>query len=127
MLIDMAEDVEQTIGTTASTPHAKTQAALRAERFVDTTVSRADEMKVNTADALAEAARKLKEADLGSRGEDIKAIIDDIEARTAQLKAEVDRKVEPVETFIVEHPLASVMIAMGIGFMVGSLMAPRRD
>lgn len=127
MLIDMAEDVEQTIGTTMSTPHAKAQAAVKAERFVDTTVAKADSMKAHTADALVEAARKLREADLGTRGDEVKAIIDDIEARTAQLKAEVDRKVEPVETFIVEHPLASVMIAMGIGFMVGSLMAPRRD
>ncbi|WP_424358268.1 hypothetical protein [Methanocella sp. MCL-LM] len=127
MLIDMAEDVEQMIGTTTSTPHAKAQAAVKAEHFVDTTVAKADSMKAHTADALVEAARKLREADLGTRGDEVKAIIDDIEARTAQLKAEVDRKVEPVETFIVEHPLASVMIAMGIGFMVGSLMAPRRD
>ncbi|CAJ36224.1 hypothetical protein RCIX861 [Methanocella arvoryzae MRE50] len=126
MLIDMAEDVEQMIGTTTSTPHARTQAALKAERLVDTTVSRADEMKLHTAEALAEAARKLREADLGSKGQEVKAIIDDIEARTAELKAEVDKKVEPVETFIVEHPFASVMIAVGIGFMVGSLMT-RRD
>ncbi|WP_231844825.1 DUF883 C-terminal domain-containing protein [Methanocella arvoryzae] len=122
----MAEDVEQMIGTTTSTPHARTQAALKAERLVDTTVSRADEMKLHTAEALAEAARKLREADLGSKGQEVKAIIDDIEARTAELKAEVDKKVEPVETFIVEHPFASVMIAVGIGFMVGSLMT-RRD
>lgn len=126
MLIDMAEDVEHIVDTSPAAQHARTKVAQTAEHFVDTTVAKAGNVKSQTADALAEAARKLKDVDIQTRGEDLKAIIDDIEARTAQLKAEVDRKVEPVETFIVEHPLASVMIAVGIGFMVGSLMT-RRD
>lgn len=100
--------------------------AEKVEHIVDTTVAKAENVKVQTADALEEAARKLRETSLESRGQDVKAILSDIETRTMQLKAEVDRKVEPVESFIVEHPLASVMIALGLGFVVGSLMT-RRD
>lgn len=95
-------------------------------KIVDTTVSKAVNVKVQTAEALEEAARKIRQADLEGRGDDVKAILHDLEVRTEQLKAEVDKKVEPVETFIVEHPLASVMIAVGVGFIVGSLMT-RRD
>ena len=100
--------------------------AEKVERIVDTTVARAENVKVQTADALEDAVRRLREADLESRGEDVKAILNDIEARTDQLKAEVDKKVEPFESFIVEHPFASIMIAVGVGFMAGSLLA-RRD
>ena len=100
--------------------------AEQVERIVDTTVAKAENVKVQTADALEEAARKLREASLESKGQEVKNILGDIEARTNQLKAEVDRTVAPVENFIVEHPLASVMIAVGVGFMVGSLMT-RRD
>lgn len=95
-------------------------------KIVDTTVSKAVNVKVQTAEALEDAARKIRQADLEGRGEDVKAILHDLEVRTEHLKAEVDKKVEPVETFIVEHPLASVMIAVGVGFIVGSLMT-RRD
>jgi ElaB/YqjD/DUF883 family membrane-anchored ribosome-binding protein len=101
--------------------------AEQVDRLVDTTVAKAVNVKVQTADAIEEAARKLRQANLEGRGEDVKALVNDIENRAAQLRDEVDRKVEPVETFIVEHPLASVMIAVGIGFMVGSLMTARRD
>lgn len=96
------------------------------ERIVDTTVARAENVKIQTADALEETAKKLRETDLGSRGQEVKAAIGDIEARANRVRAEVDRKVEPVESFIVEHPFASIMIAVGVGFVVGSLMT-RRD
>ncbi len=101
--------------------------AEQVDRLVDTTVAKAVNVKVQAADAIEEAARKLRQANLEGRGEDVKALANDIETRAAELRAEVDRKIEPVETFIVEHPLASVMIAIGIGFMVGSLMTARRD
>lgn len=100
--------------------------AEQVERIVDNTVAKAENVKVQTADALEETARKLREASLESKGQDVKAMIGDIEARTNQLKAEVDKKIEPVESFIVEHPFAAIMIAVGVGFMVGSLMT-RRD
>jgi ElaB/YqjD/DUF883 family membrane-anchored ribosome-binding protein len=90
-------------------------------RMVDTTVAKADHMKVQTADALEEAARKLREADISLKGDEVKAMLNDAEARICELKADIGKKVEPVENFIYEHPLASVMIAVGVGFMVGSL------
>lgn len=90
-------------------------------RMVDTTVAKADNMKVQTADALEEAARKLREADLSIKGDEVKAMLSDAEARINDLKADIGKKVEPVENFIVDHPFASIMIAVGVGFMVGSL------
>jgi ElaB/YqjD/DUF883 family membrane-anchored ribosome-binding protein len=89
--------------------------------MVDTSVAKADHMKVQTADALEEAARKLREADISLKGDEIKAMLGDVEARIDQLKADVGKKVEPVENFIVDHPFASILIAAGVGFMVGSL------
>jgi ElaB/YqjD/DUF883 family membrane-anchored ribosome-binding protein len=92
-------------------------------RMVDTTVAKADHMKVQTADALEEAARKLRDADISLKGDEVKAILSDVEARVDQLKAGVEKKVEPVENFIVDHPFASVLIAAGVGFMIGSLIS----
>jgi hypothetical protein len=74
-------------------------------RMVDTTVAKADHMKVQTADALEEAARKLRDADISLKGDEVKAILSDVEARVDQLKAGVEKKVEPVENFIVDHRL----------------------
>jgi ElaB/YqjD/DUF883 family membrane-anchored ribosome-binding protein len=89
-------------------------------RMVDTTVAKADHVKVQTADSLEELARKLREADLSLKGDEVKAMLNDAEARICELKEDIGRKIEPVETFIVEHPLASIMIAAGLGFVVGS-------
>lgn len=95
--------------------------------MVDTTVAKADSFKVQTADVLEETARKLREADLSIKGDEVKAMLTDAEARISMLRADVEKKVEPVETFIVDHPFASVMIAVGLGFMVGSLVASMRS
>ncbi len=92
-------------------------------RMVDTTVAKADNMKVHTADSLEELARKLREADLSVKGEDVKAVIAEAEARIDDLKADIGRRVEPVEDFIVEHPFASLAIALGVGFMAGALIS----
>ena len=100
--------------------------AEKVEHMVDSTVAKADSMKAQTADVLEETARRLREADLSLKGEDIKAILSDAEARINQLKEGVSRKVEPVETFIVDHPLASVAIALGMGYLVGSFMSNMR-
>ena len=96
------------------------------ERMVNTTVAKADSLKVQTADALEEAARKLREADLSTRGEDIKAALNDAESRIIRLREGFSEKVEPMETFIVEHPIMSVAMAVGVGFLVGALVS-RRD
>jgi ElaB/YqjD/DUF883 family membrane-anchored ribosome-binding protein len=84
-------------------------------------VAKADNMKVQTADTLEELARKLREADLSLKGDEVKAMLSDAEARINELKTDIGRKVEPVENFIVDHPFTSIMIAAGVGFMVGSL------
>lgn len=99
MLIDMAENVN---------------------RMVDTTVAKADNMKVLTADRLEELARKLREADISLKGDDVKAMLSEAEARIEDLKADISKRVEPVEDFIVDHPLTSVLIAAGLGFLIGS-------
>lgn len=97
------------------------------ERFVNTGVAKADNVKVSAADAFEEVARKLREADISGRGEDIKSALSDAEARINQLREDVGKKVEPMETFIVDHPFASILIAVGVGFMVGSLASRARD
>ncbi len=92
-------------------------------RMVDTTVAKADNVKVHTADSLEELARKLREADLSIKGDDVKAMIAEAEARIDDLKTDIGRRVEPVEDFIVEHPFASLAIALGVGFMAGALIS----
>lgn len=91
--------------------------------MVDNGVAKADNMKAQTADTLEELSRKLREADISLKGDEIKSMLNDVEARIDQLKADVDEKVEPVENFIVEHPFASLLIAAGVGFMAGSLIS----
>ena len=109
-----------------------------ADRMVDTGVAGADQVKIQTAEALEEAARKLRSADLSSRGEDVKDILHDVEDRVNQLKAEVDvkyqkieadyhKKVEPVEHIIIDHPIPSVLIAAGIGALIGMLLFKVRE
>lgn len=100
--------------------------AEKVEKMVDTTVAKADSFKVQTADALEETARKLREADLSVKGDEVKAMLSDAEARINALKGGIEKKVEPVETFIVDHPFASVMIAVGLGFVAGSIIASMR-
>ena len=96
-------------------------------------------MKIQTAEALEEAARKLRSADLSSRGDDVRYILHDVEDRVNQLKAEVGvrdqkieeacyhKKVEPVEDIIVDHPIPSVLVAAGIGALIGMLLFKGRD
>jgi ElaB/YqjD/DUF883 family membrane-anchored ribosome-binding protein len=100
--------------------------AEKVEKMVDTTVAKADSFKVQTADVLEETARKLREADLSVKGDEVKAMLSDAEARINIIRGDIEKKVEPVETFIEDHPFASVLIAMGVGFMVGSLVASMR-
>ena len=96
------------------------------ERAVDTTFGSAEKIKVQTADALEEAARKLREMSITAKGEDVKAVLSDTEARINELKAQVSKKVEPVEDFITDHPFVSIALAAGVGLLIGSLLT-RRD
>jgi len=108
------------------------------DRMVDKTVAEADQMKLQTADALEEAARKLRSADMSARGEDVKHVLHDAEERIQQFKdevgmkyheieAEYHKKVEPVETIISDHPIPAVMVALGLGFLFGMLISRSHD
>jgi ElaB/YqjD/DUF883 family membrane-anchored ribosome-binding protein len=108
------------------------------DRMVDKTVSEADTMKLRTADALEEAARKLRSADMSARGDDVKNALHDAEERIHQFKdevgvkfhemeAEYHNKVEPVETIISDHPIPAVMVALGLGFLFGMLISRSHD
>lgn len=108
------------------------------DRLVNAGVAGADHLKIQTAEALEDAARKLRETDVASRGDDVKKILHDVEHRVNQFKAEVgaeyDRieedyheRVEPVENIILDHPIPSVLVAAGIGVLIGMLLFKARD
>ncbi len=106
--------------------------------MVNKGVSGADHMKIQTADALEEAARRLRNADMAMHGDDVKAILHDAEARIDQFKENVGvkydemearyhEKMEPVETMISDHPIPAVLIAIGVGFLFGMLICKSHD
>jgi ElaB/YqjD/DUF883 family membrane-anchored ribosome-binding protein len=108
------------------------------DRMVNKGVSGADHMKIQTADALEEAARRLRNADIAMHGDDVKAILHDAEAQIDQFKEKVGvkfdemearyhEKVEPVETMISDHPIPAVLIAIGVGFLFGMLICKSHD
>jgi ElaB/YqjD/DUF883 family membrane-anchored ribosome-binding protein len=93
---------------------------------VETTFGSAEKVKVQAADALEEAAKKLREMSITAKGEDVKAVLGDTEARIGELRDQISKKVEPVEDFITEHPFMSVALAAGAGLLIGALLT-RRD
>ncbi len=96
------------------------------ERAVDTTFGSAEKVKGQAADTLEEAAKKLRDMSITAKGEDVKAVLNETEARINELTAQVSKKVEPVEDFITEHPFVSIALAAGVGLLIGSLLT-RRD
>jgi len=108
------------------------------DQMVNKGFSGAEHMKLQTADALEDAARKLRSADMSTHGEDIKHILHDAEAKMNKLKeeagakyremeAEYHKKVEPVETIISDHPIPAVMVAMCVVFLFGMLIGKSHD
>ena len=108
------------------------------DRMVNAGVAGVDQMKIQTAEALEEAARKLRRTDVTARGEDVKDILHDVEYRVNQFKADVGagyhamdtsyhQSMEPVENIIIDHPIPSVLIAVGIGALIGMLLFKGRD
>jgi ElaB/YqjD/DUF883 family membrane-anchored ribosome-binding protein len=108
------------------------------DRMVDKGVSGADHLKLQTADALEDAAQKLRNADIAVHGEEVKKILHDAEARINELQdeagrkyheieAEYHKKVEPVETIISDHPIPAVLVAVGVGFLFGMLIGRSHD
>lgn len=97
------------------------------EQLMDTSFASAERAKIQAADAFEDAARRLREMSVTGKGDDVKALLNELDAKTGELKSQVEKKVEPVEDFIHEHPFMTVAIAIGAGFLIGSLLASRRD
>ena len=102
-------------------------------RMVNKGVLGADDVKLQTAQKLEEAARKLRSADISTHGEDVKKIMNDIESQVYQFKkeagvkydemeADFHKKMEPVETMITDHPIPAMLIAIGVGILTGMLI-----
>lgn len=109
-----------------------------ADKMVTAGIARADSYKIQTAEALEEAARKLRNADVSAKGDDVRNILSNVETRVNQLKTEVGegyarveadyhKRVEPVEHIIIDHPIPAVLIAAGIGVLIGMLIFKSRD
>ncbi len=108
------------------------------DQMADAGVAMADQMKIQTAEALENAARRLRDTDVASRGEEIKEILHDAEFRVSQFKKNCEagferieagyhHSVEPVENIIIDHPIPAVLISTGIGFLIGMLLCRPRD
>ena len=109
-----------------------------ADRLVNAGVAGADHLKIQTAEALEDAARKLRRADVSAKGEEVKQILQDVEDRVNQFKAECgdeydrietgyNERIEPVENIIIDHPIPAVLVATGIGVLIGMLIFKSRD
>ena len=108
------------------------------DKMVTVGVARADSYMIQTADALEEAARKLRSADISVKDEDVRNILSDVESRVNQFKTEASagykrieadyhKSIEPVEHIIIEHPIPAILIAAGIGVLIGMLISKSRD
>lgn len=110
----------------------------KVEKILEETSMKADQLKRQTADALEEAAKKLREAGLSPKAEDVKRIISDVQERVSRLGEEVGAEIqkveseyharaEPVEKIIATHPIPAVLVAAGLGFLLGALIFRCRD
>jgi ElaB/YqjD/DUF883 family membrane-anchored ribosome-binding protein len=101
-------------------------------------ISEADHIKNQTIEALEEAARKLRNADVSMNGEDVRNILHGVQdkmdhfkeemgAKYHEVEAEYKKKVEPVEHMICDHPIPAVVVAVGFGFLLGMLISRSRD
>ena len=93
-----------------------------------------EEIMNKTAEALEEAARKLRSADI----EEANHIVSNVEsnmnrfkkefgARYRHMETEYHKTMEPVENMISDHPIPAVLIAVGLGFLLGMFIAKSRD
>lgn len=109
-----------------------------ADRMLKTSVASAEHLKIQTAEALEEAARKLRMADVSARDEDVRRILQNVEDRVNQFKADVGNQyqhaeagyhkaMEPVENLIIDHPIPSVLVAAGLGVLLGMFIFKPRD
>jgi ElaB/YqjD/DUF883 family membrane-anchored ribosome-binding protein len=108
------------------------------EKIKDTMNPTTDHLKSQTAEALEEAARKLRNVNVSEKTDEVKKILLDVETRMnhfreeagvelEKIEAEIHKKVEPVENVIIAHPIPAVLIAAGIGVLIGALISRGRD
>lgn len=109
-----------------------------AEKMKDLTNPKTDSLKFQTADALEEAASRLRTVDLSEKTDDVMNILQEAEERMnrfrndagvefEKIEDEYHKKVEPVENIITAHPIPAVLIAAGIGLLIGALISRGRD
>ncbi len=109
-----------------------------AEKMKDLTNPKTDSLKFQTADALEEAASRLRTVDLSEKTDDVMNILQEAEERMnrfrndagvefEKIEDEYHKKVEPVENIITAHPIPAVLIAAGIGLLIGALIIRGRD
>jgi ElaB/YqjD/DUF883 family membrane-anchored ribosome-binding protein len=98
----------------------------------------ADNLKLRTADALEEAARRLRSAEMSMTSEDVQDILHGVQDKMDHFREELDtryheveagyrKQVEPVENIICDHPIPAVLVAVGFGFLLGMLISRARD
>jgi ElaB/YqjD/DUF883 family membrane-anchored ribosome-binding protein len=108
------------------------------ERMANKGFAGADNLKLQTADALEEAARKLRSAEISVNNDDVQNILhgvqdkmdhfrEELGAKYHEVEAEYQKTVEPVENVICEHPIPAVLVALGFGFLFGMLISRSRD
>ncbi|MCK9578984.1 MAG: hypothetical protein M0Q92_00860 [Methanoregula sp.] len=108
------------------------------ETMTNKSISGAEHLKIQTAEALEEAARKLRSADMTVNDENVRNILhgiqdkmdhfkDEIGTRYRDVEVEYQKQVEPVENVICDHPIPAVLVAMGVGVLVGMLLGKFRD
>lgn len=109
-----------------------------AERVTEKSVSGTEHLKHQTADALEEAARRLRNADMSINDEDVQNILhgvqdrvehfkDELGAKYQEMEIEYHKRAEPVENIIIDHPIPSVLVALGVGVLFGMLISKFRD
>jgi ElaB/YqjD/DUF883 family membrane-anchored ribosome-binding protein len=96
------------------------------EQLVDTSFAGAEKAKLQAADAFEDASIRLRGISITNKGDEVKALLNDLDAKTGELKSMVEKKVEPVGDFIHEHPFMTVAVAVGAGLVIGSILASRR-
>jgi ElaB/YqjD/DUF883 family membrane-anchored ribosome-binding protein len=108
------------------------------ERVANKGFAGADNLKLQTADALEEAARRLRSAEMSVNNEDVQNILhgvqdkvdhfkEELGTRYHEVEAEYQKQVEPVENMICDHPIPAVLVAVGFGFLLGMLISRARD
>lgn len=108
------------------------------EHMAEKSISGADHLKIQAAEALEQAARKLRNADLSVNDEDVQNILQNVQSRVDHIKEELgaryqdleveyQKRVEPVENVIIDHPIPAVLVAVGVGVLFGMLISKFRD